>query len=79
LSGFVANDLSGHIGHRGGIHDGPHGQRTLCKYDEICLTPVKPLLPEGICAIRLQERASQAVFARHLNVTVGLSVSEKVD
>ena len=47
-------------------------KRTLSQFDELCLTPVKPLLPEEIRAIRLHERASQAVFARHLNVTTGL-------
>lgn len=56
-----------------GLHDaGLIDKRTLRKFDEMCLTPVKPLLPEEIRAIRLHERASQAVFARHLNVTTGL-------
>jgi putative transcriptional regulator len=41
-------------------------------FDEMCLTPVVPLDPEEIRAIRLRENASQAVFARHLNVTTGL-------
>lgn len=56
-----------------GLHDaGVMDKRTLRKFDELCLTPVKPLQPEEIRALRLRERASQAVFARHLNVTTGL-------
>lgn len=45
---------------------------TLRQFNELCLTPVKPLRPEEIFALRQRERASQAVFARHLNVTTGL-------
>jgi putative transcriptional regulator len=41
-------------------------------FDAMCLTPVEPLSPEQIRAIRVRENASQAVFARHLNVTTGL-------
>jgi putative transcriptional regulator len=47
-------------------------KRTLRKFDELCLTPVRPLSPPQIRAIRERERVSQAVFARHLNVTTGL-------
>jgi hypothetical protein len=42
------------------------------EFDELCLTPVRPLRPQEIRALRLRERASQAVFARYLNVTMGL-------
>ena len=35
-------------------------------------TPVEDLAPEDIREIRLRENASQAVFARYLNVTTGL-------
>ena len=42
------------------------------KFDETCLTPVRPLSPEDIRALREREGASQAVFARYLNVTTGL-------
>lgn len=45
---------------------------TLRQFDDLCLTPVQPLQPEDILAIRQHERASQAVFARYLNVTTGL-------
>jgi putative transcriptional regulator len=47
-------------------------KRTLREFDELCLTPVQPLAPEEIRALRLREGASQAVFARYLNVTTGL-------
>ncbi|TAL42297.1 MAG: DNA-binding transcriptional regulator [Methylovulum sp.] len=56
-----------------GLHEaGVMEKRTMRKFDELCLTPVKPLQPEEIRALRQRERASQAVFARHLNVTTGL-------
>ncbi len=47
-------------------------KRTMRAFDEMCLTPVEELTPEEIRQIRLRERASQAVFARYLNVTPGL-------
>lgn len=47
-------------------------KRTMKAFDEMCLTPVEPLSAEDIRAIRLREKASQAVFARYLNVTTGL-------
>jgi len=46
--------------------------RTLREFDALCLTPVRALSPEEIRDLRLREEASQAVFARHLNVTTGL-------
>jgi putative transcriptional regulator len=42
------------------------------EFDEICLTPVRPLTPTEIRDLREREGASQAVFARYLNVTTGL-------
>jgi len=47
-------------------------KRTMKAFDELCLTPVEPLDAEQIREIRLREKASQAVFARYLNVTPGL-------
>jgi putative transcriptional regulator len=47
-------------------------KRTMKTFDEMCLTPVEELTPEEIRNIRLREKASQAVFARYLNVTTGL-------
>ena len=45
---------------------------TMRAFDEMCLTPVEEMTPEDIRALRLRENASQAVFARYLNVTTGL-------
>ena len=47
-------------------------KRTMKAFDEMCLTPVEAMTPEEIRALRLRENASQAVFARYLNVTTGL-------
>ena len=47
-------------------------KQTMKVFDEMCLTPVEDLAPEQIREIRLRENASQAVFARYLNVTTGL-------
>ena len=47
-------------------------KRTMRSFDEKCLTPVEALTPEQIREIRMREKASQAVFARYLNVTTGL-------
>jgi putative transcriptional regulator len=45
---------------------------TMRKFDEMCLTPIPRLRPRQIRDLRLREGASQAVFARYLNVTTGL-------
>ncbi|WP_420604424.1 helix-turn-helix domain-containing protein [Methylobacterium sp.] len=47
-------------------------KKTMKVFDEMCLTPVEEMTPEDIRALRLREHASQAVFARYLNVTTGL-------
>lgn len=47
-------------------------KRTMRRFDVGCLTPVRPLTPHEIRSIRLREGASQAVFARYLNVTPNL-------
>ena len=55
------------------LHDaGLLDKRTLRKFDELCLTPVHPMQPAEIRALRERERVSQAVFALHLNVSTGL-------
>lgn len=55
------------------LHDaGVMDKRTMRKFDELCLTPVRPMSPDEIRALRRRERVSQAVFARHLNVSKGL-------
>ena len=47
-------------------------KRTMREFDEMCLTPLRALKPQEIRALRVREGASQAVFARYLNVTTGL-------
>ena len=42
------------------------------KFDVMCLTPVPLLSAKQIRTLRQREGASQAVFARYLNVTTGL-------
>ncbi len=55
------------------LHDaGVMDKRTMRKFDELCLTPVRPMTPDEIQALRRRERVSQAVFARYLNVSKGL-------
>jgi putative transcriptional regulator len=54
--------------HAAGVMD----KQTMRRFDEACLTPVRPLTPAEIRALREREGASQAVFARYLNVTTGL-------
>ena len=54
--------------HAAGVMD----KQTMRGFDEACLTPVLPLTAEEIRALREREGASQAVFARYLNVTTGL-------
>lgn len=50
-------------------------KETMAEFDKNCLTPIEPMGPEDIRALRDREAASQAVFALHLNVPPGL-VSE---
>ena len=54
--------------HAAGVMD----KQTMRHFDETCLTPVRPLTPSEIRTLREREGASQAVFARYLNVTTGL-------
>ena len=55
------------------LHDvGAIDKRTMRRFDVACLTPVKPLTPRQIRAIREREHVSQAVFANYLNVTSSL-------
>ncbi|MGA8757100.1 MAG: DNA-binding transcriptional regulator [Stellaceae bacterium] len=51
---------------------GVMAKQTMREFDELCLTPVRPLTAEEIRDLREREGASQAVFARYLNVTPGL-------
>ena len=51
--------------HEAGLMD----KKTMKKFDELCLTPVKAFTPDEIKAIREKERVSQTVFAHYLNVS----------
>ena len=50
--------------HRAGAID----KATMREFDALCLTPVAPMAPEEIKALREREQVSQPVFARFLNV-----------
>ena len=50
--------------HRAGLVD----KATMREFDALCLTPIKPLTPEEIRALREREQVSQPVFAYYLNV-----------
>jgi putative transcriptional regulator len=45
---------------------------TMREFDELCLTPIRPLIPEEIRQIRERENVSQSVFATYLNVSKGV-------
>jgi len=53
--------------HTAGVVD----KKTLREFDEMCLTPIRQLSAKEIRKIREREGASQAVFARYLNVSPG--------
>ena len=50
--------------HKAGLVD----KATMREFDALCLTPVAPLTPEEIRALREREQVSQPVFAQYLNV-----------
>ena len=55
------------------LHEvGAINKQTMRGFDEACLTPVRPLSPKEIKAIREREHVSQTVFANYLNVTTSL-------
>lgn len=55
------------------LHEaGAIDKQTMRRFDDACLTPIRPLAPRDIKAIRERERVSQAVFANYLNVTTSL-------
>jgi len=47
-------------------------KQTMRRFDDACLTPVHPLTPKQIKALREREQVSQTVFANYLNVTPNL-------
>jgi putative transcriptional regulator len=54
--------------HEAGVID----KVTMRHFDEQCLTPIQKMTPSLIVLIRKRERASQAVFARYLNIPPSL-------
>jgi|GEM_PF-32356 len=48
---------------------GAFDKSTMRKFDELCLTPVRPMAPQEIKELRAKAGVSQAVLARMLNVT----------
>lgn len=54
--------------HKAGAVD----KQTMRHFDDACLTPVQPLSPKQIRAVRAREHVSQTVFASYLNVTPSL-------
>jgi len=55
------------------LHDsGVIDKKTMRRFDQACLTPIRPLKPKEIKAIRERERVRQSVFANYLNVTSSL-------
>ena len=55
------------------LHDvGAVNKQTMRELDEACLTPVHPMQPEQIRALREREHLSQPVFARYMNVSKNL-------
>jgi putative transcriptional regulator len=55
------------------LHEvGAIGKQTMRDFDESCLTPALPMLPERIRALREREHLSQPIFALYLNVSKNL-------
>lgn len=64
-SGILASVHRTAIGlHGAGLVD----KATMREFDALCLTPVEPLTPQEIRALREREQVSQPVFAQYLNV-----------
>jgi putative transcriptional regulator len=52
-----------------GLHEaGVVDKATMREFDALCLTPVAPMSPDEIRALREREQVSQPVFAHYLNV-----------
>lgn len=55
------------------LHDiGAVDKQTMRQFDESCLSPIEPMTPDRIRALREREHLSQPVFARYLNVSKNL-------
>jgi putative transcriptional regulator len=59
----------------GMYESGVISKKTMRRFDESCLTPVRTFSPDEIRDLREREGASQTVFAHYLNVTT-TSVSQ---
>ena len=47
-------------------------KQTMRQFDHACLTPIQPLSPRQIKALREREQVSQTVLANYLNLTPNL-------
>lgn len=63
---------SAHDAALGLVEAGLMSEHEMRVFDELCLMPATEMAPADIRTLRLRENASQAEFARHLNVTTGL-------
>jgi putative transcriptional regulator len=63
----TAGDMHG----AGLMGDAAYAKITMRHLGKKPATPVRPLTPADIRVLRARARMSQAVFARHLNVTTG--------
>jgi len=54
------------------FREGAIDEKTMRRFDALCLTPIVEITPAKIRSIRAKEKASQTVFAAYLNVTPGL-------
>lgn len=61
-----------HESMQGLLEAGAIGKKTMRKFDEMCLMPVREFSAEDIRRLRAREGLSQPVFARYLNVTKSL-------
>ena len=57
------------LGSAGSMDTRTMDTRTMREFDALCLTSIEDFTPDEIRTLRSRERASQAVFARYLNVT----------
>jgi putative transcriptional regulator len=63
----MASDMHG----IGIMNDADYNKITMRHLGKTPIAPRRPLAPQDIRALRERARMSQAVFARHLNVTTG--------
>ena len=53
------------------LHDtGAIDKQTMRRFDDACLTPIRPLQPKEIRAIREKEHVSQTVFANYVTTSL---------